>query len=126
MSFFRLLLLSLPLIGFAGAAAAATPSAPDGAMSDCVDLGANHEVFRYANQALLIADGDAHYKLSFGSGCDALTLTSNVDIASDGRPDRLCPQGTRIYAGPRSCTVQSARTISPEDYAIYKRKARAR
>jgi hypothetical protein len=127
MSSFRLLLLSLPLLAMAGTVAAATPNAtPDNAMSDCVDLGANHEAFRYSNQALLIADGDAHYKLSFGSGCDALTLTSNVDITSDGRADRICPQGTRIFAGPRSCSVQNVRTITAEDYAKYQRKARAR
>ena len=83
--FRRLLLLSLPLLAVTGAAAAATPaasasaSADNTAFSDCVDLSADHGAFRYGNQALLVADGDAHYKLGFGSnGCDALMASATV------------------------------------------------
>jgi hypothetical protein len=127
MSSFRLLLLSLPLLAAAGVAAAATPNAPsDSAVSDCVDLSANHEAFRYANQALLIADGDAHYKLSFGSGCDALMAAATVDIATDGQANRLCPKGTRVSARTYSCAVRQVQRISADDYAAYQRRARAR
>jgi len=127
-SFFRrLLLLSLPLLAIAGSATAAPPSGvASDVMADCVDLGTGHEAFRYANQALFIADGDSHYKLTFGLGCDALTLTSNVDIVTAGKADRLCPQGTHVYAGPRSCNVQRVMTITADDYMRYQRKARAR
>jgi hypothetical protein len=124
MSSFRLLLLSLPLLACAGAAAAAPPADP---LPDCVDLGANHEAFRYANQALLVADGDAHYKLSFaGDGCDALQAASSVDIATDGQPNRLCPTGTRVSARAKSCAVSKVSRISTDAYVAYQRRARAR
>ena len=124
---FRLILLSLPLLAITGAAAAATPDAPsDSAVSDCVDLGANHEAFRYTNQALLVADGDAHYKLTFGSGCDALMAAATVDIATNGQANRLCPSGTRVSARTYSCAVREVQRITPEAYTRYQRMARAR
>jgi hypothetical protein len=124
---FRLLLLSLPLLAVAGIAAAATPDAQsDSAVSDCVDLSANHEAFRYATQALLIADGDAHYKLSFGSGCDALMASSTVDVTTNGQANRLCPKGSRVSARTYSCAVREVQRISADEYAAYRRKARAR
>lgn len=124
---FRLLLLALPLLAMAGAAAAATPNATsDSAMSDCVDLSANHEAFRYSNQALLIADGDAHYKVSFGSGCDALMAAATVDITTGGQANRLCPKGSRVSARTYSCSVRQVQRISADDYAAYQHKARAR
>ena len=76
----RMLLLALPLLLVAGSAAAASP--PDAALADCVDLAAGHEAFRFGNQALLVADGDTHYKLSFGaSGCSALMASATVEAA---------------------------------------------
>ncbi|MFL6591624.1 MAG: hypothetical protein ACJ8GK_02805 [Luteimonas sp.] len=124
MSSFRLLLLSLPLLACAGAAAAAPPADP---LPACVDLGANHEAFRYANQALLVADGDAHYKLSFDSdGCNALQAASSVDIATDGQPNRLCPSGSRVTASAMSCSVSKVNRISADTYLAYQRRARAR
>ena len=128
MSSFRPILLVLPLLALAGAATAATPNASsDTAVSDCVDLSANHEAFRYTNQALLIADGDAHYKVSFGnSGCDALMAASTVDISTNGQANRLCPKGSRISARTYSCSVRQVQCITAEDYAAYQRKARAR
>ena len=123
----RLLLLFLPLLAFAGSVPAATPNAPsDSVMSDCVDLGADHQAFRYANQALLVADGAEHYKLSFGSSCDALMAAANVDIATDGQANRLCPKGTRVSARTYSCAVRQVQRISEDDYTAYQRKARAR
>ena len=127
MSSFRSLLLALPLLAIAGVATAATPNvSSDSAMSDCVDLGANHEAFRYTNQALLIADGDTHYKLSFGSGCDALMAASTVDISTDGQANRLCPKGSRVSARTYSCSVRQVQRITADDYAAYQRRARAR
>ena len=128
MTSFRPLLLSLPLLAFTSVAAAATPNVPsDSAMSDCVDLGADHEAFRYANQALLVADGDTHYKLSFGgSGCDALMAAATVDIATSGQANRLCPKGTRVSARTYSCAVREVRRITPDEYTAYQRKARTR
>jgi len=124
MSSFRLLLLSLPLLACAGAAVAAPPADP---LPACVDLGANHEAFRYANQALLVADGDAHYKLSFDAdGCSALQAASSVDIATDGQPNRLCPTGTRVSARAMSCAVAKVNRISADTYVAYQRRARAR
>ena len=126
-SFRRLLLLPLPLLALAGTATAAPPAdVPGGAFADCVDLGANHEAFRYANQALLVADGDSHYKLSFGSGCDALMAASSVDIATDGQVNKLCPAGSRVSARTYSCNVRQVQRISADEYAGYQRKARTR
>jgi len=124
MSSFRLLLLSMPLLVCAGVAAAAEPADP---LPDCVDLGANHEAFRYANQALLVADGDAHYKISFGvGGCEALMAASTVDIATDGQANRLCPNGSRVSARAKSCAVSKVSRISADRYVAYQRKARSR
>jgi hypothetical protein len=116
----RLLLLSLPLLAAASASA-------DTAFSDCVDLSANHEAFRYANQALLVADGDAHYKLGFGgNGCDALMTSTTVDIATNGQTNRLCPKGSRVVSPAKSCAVLSVQRLTPDEYTAYQRRARAR
>src|SRR6478672_1705472 len=122
-SFRRLLLLSIPLLAIAGTATAAPPAdMPGGPLADCVNLGADHEAFRYANQALLVADGDSHYKLSFGSGCDALMAASSVDITTDGQANRLCPTGSRVSARTYSCYVRHVQRISADEYAGYQRK----
>ena len=121
----RIPLLSLaPLLLAAGAAAAASPA---DRLADCVDLGAGHQAFRYGNQALLVADGDAHYKLAFGvSGCDALMASAGYTISTDGQPNRLCPSGTQVVTRASACAVRDVMRIAPEDYARYQRKARAR
>jgi hypothetical protein len=76
---------------------------------------------------LLIADGDAHYKVSFGgSGCDALMAAATVDITTDGQANKLCPKGSRVSARTYSCNVRQVQRISAEDYAAYQRRARAR
>lgn len=124
----RLLLLSLPLFALAGTASAASPAATpeDTAFSDCVDLGADHGAFRYGNQALLVADGDAHYKLGFGvSGCDALMASSTVDIATNGQVNRLCPEGSKVITRAQSCIVRSVQRLTPAQYTAYQRRARA-
>ena len=129
--FRRLLLLSLPLFAITGAAAAATPAAAtsspaETAFSDCVDLGADHGAFRYGNQALLVADGDAHYKLGFGAnGCDALMASATVDIATNGQTNRLCPKGSRVVTPATSCAVLSVQRLTPDEYTAYQRRARA-
>lgn len=123
----RLLLLTLPLLAVAGTATAASPADASGdTFADCVDLTASHEAFHYANLALLIADGDAHYKLGFGSGCDALTAAPSVDIATNGQANRLCPKGSRVSARTYSCNVRQVERISADEYARYQRKARTR
>ena len=129
MSSFRAHVLFLPLLLVAGAASAATPAtAPtDAPLSDCVDLGAGHDAFRFGNQALLVADGDAHYKVSFGgSGCSALMASATIDIATDGQANRLCPSGTRVTARAQSCAVRAVHRISADEYTAYQRRARAR
>lgn len=130
-SYFRLLLLSLPLLPVTGAAAAATPAATASAdnttFSDCVDLGADHGAFRYGNQALLVSDGDAHYKLSFGAtGCDALMTSATVDIDTNGQSNRLCPEGSRVVGRTQSCAVHGVKRLTPDEYTAYQRRARAR
>ena len=124
-SLHRVFLLALPLLAFAGTAAAVPPA--DATLADCVDLGAGHEAFRFGSQALLVADGDTHYKLSFGgNGCSALMASATVDIATDGEANRLCPSGSRVSARTQSCAVRAVQRISADDYAAYQRRARAR
>ncbi|HVI26641.1 MAG TPA: hypothetical protein VM576_10720 [Xanthomonadaceae bacterium] len=119
---FRPLLLALPLLLLAGAACAA-----DGAkqpLSDCTDIAPQHEAFRFGTQYLFVKDGDAHYRLSFGSGCGALTTATQVTVQTDGQANRLCPKNTRVETRSGICSARQIDLISAESYARYQRKAR--
>ena len=119
---FRPLLLALPLLLLAGVACAADSTKQP--LSECTDISAQHEAFRFGTQYLFVKDGDAHYRLSFGNGCGALTTATQVTIQADGQANRLCPKSTRVETRAGVCSARQIDRIGAESYARYQRKAR--
>jgi hypothetical protein len=118
-------LIALILIATATTAAqAATPVAPAAPLADCVDLGPQHEAFRFGSQYLLVQDGDNHYRLSFSGDCDAILHSSSPDIAAGGKSNRLCARGTRVSTGAYSCAVSRIDQIGADTYTRYRRRSR--
>jgi hypothetical protein len=123
MQYFRAI-TAVMLIAVAGVSQAQPPATPKVPLADCVNLGADHEAFRFGNQYLLVHDGDAHYRLSFYGNCEALGLATQVRISTSGEANRLCPKATRVESRTQSCTVRSVDRIDAADYARFQRKAR--
>jgi hypothetical protein len=118
-------LIALILIATATAAAqAATPAEPAAPLADCVDLGPQHESFRFGSQYLLVQDGDSHYRLSFSGNCDALLHSSSPVILADGKSNRLCARGTKVSTGTYSCAVSGVDQIGADTYTRYRRRSR--
>jgi hypothetical protein len=93
--------------------AAAAPEAIDG----CVDLGADRTLRHNGAQFLYVRDGEQHYRFGFRDGrCNAMTMTSKLKIATDGKENRVCPGTARLKAKGLTCLVTVAETISAEDY----------
>lgn len=119
-------LIALILIATATTAAqAATPATtPAVPLADCVDLGPQHEAFRFGSQYLLVQDGDNHYRLSFSGGCDAILHSSSPEIVADGKSNRLCARGTKVSTGTYSCAVSGIDQIGADTYTRYRRRSR--
>lgn len=104
-------------------ALAATLAAPASAslgepVEDCVDLGEARSLRHNGAQFLYVRDGADHYRLSFRDGrCDPMTMTSKLDLVTDGASNRICPSGTRLKARGRNCMVSGIERISDDDYA---------
>src|SRR5690606_37395142 len=67
--------------------AAALPAAASSAapLEECVQLSDAHRGTRAnGNRQLLLRDGDAHYRVSFGRTCETLARSSRIYIATDG------------------------------------------
>jgi hypothetical protein len=111
-------------IAIAGTAQARQPAPPKTPLNDCVNLGGDHEAFRFGKQYLLIQDGTAHYRLSFSGDCEALGLSSQVVIATAGEANRLCPQATKVNSRLHSCSVTGVDLIDADKYTRYKRMSR--
>lgn len=102
---------------------AGAQAAPKGeAVSDCVDLGAGHVVSRYGSQFVLVADGDARYRVNVDSGCDALGLATRLELSTAGQAGRVCPASTRVKTNEGSCDVESVQRIDAATYARFMRK----
>lgn len=93
-------------------------------LSDCVDLAPDRQMARFGSQYLLVKDGDTHYRIGFGGSCAAISMSTQVQIRTDGRNNRLCPSGTRVFAKRDSCIARGVMLISADKYDSYVRRAR--
>ena len=94
-------------------------------LADCVTLSSDHQLQRFGSQYLLVKDGEAYYRIGFGgSGCSAITLSSNLKIATEGQADRLCPADTRVITKRDSCAAREVKRVDENEYAKYVRKRR--
>ena len=91
-------------------------------LTDCVDLGVDHQAIRFGTQYVLIQDGDAHYRLHFNGSCDALTVATSIEISTDGQVNRLCPQKSRLASRMKSCSVRGVDLIDADTFDRYKRR----
>jgi hypothetical protein len=114
--------LAATLLVACAATAQARPAATQNPLNDCVDLGADHQAVRFGTQYVLIQDGDAYYRLHFNGSCDALTVATTVEISTDGKVNRLCPQKSRLASRMKSCSVRSVDLIDAETFERYKRR----
>ena len=110
------------LLAACAATAQARPAVTQNPLTDCVDLGADHQAVRFGTQYVLIQDGDAYYRLHFNGSCDALTVATTVEISTDGKVNRLCPQKSRLASRMKSCSVRSVDLIDAETFERYKRR----
>lgn len=94
-------------------------------LSNCVELGNDQQIIRAGGgDQIFLRDGQSHYRLEFARNCDAVMMTSNIKINSDGQPNRLCPVGTRVRAGTSTCSVETIELISSEEFAKHRQRAR--
>jgi hypothetical protein len=91
-------------------------------LTDCVDLGVDHQAVRFGTQYVLIQDGDAHYRLHFNGSCDALTVATSIEISTDGQVNRLCPQKSRLASRMKSGSVRGVDLIDADTFDRYKRR----
>jgi len=114
--------IAIVLLAACAATAQARPAATQNPLIDCVALGAGHEAVRFGTQYVLIHDGDAYYRLHFNGSCDALTVATTVEISTDGKANRLCPQHSRLASRMKSCAVRSVDLIDAGTFERYKRR----
>jgi hypothetical protein len=94
-------------------------------LTDCVELSADYQVARFGSQYLMVKDGDAHYRIGFGgSGCSAITLSSNVKIATDGKDNQLCPAASKVKTKRDSCAAREVMRVDEAEYEKYARRQR--
>ena len=122
MSIRHFLLVAVALTAAGGSQAATrVPGTP---LADCVQLGDSHEAVRFAKQYLLIKDTDAYYRVSFNGDCEALGVSSQVNISTDRQPNRLCPAKTRVESARDVCNVRRVDRIDAAGYQHYQKRAR--
>ncbi|MQP76014.1 hypothetical protein CQ393_08925 [Stenotrophomonas sp. MYb238] len=117
-----LIVLSLGAAAMLPVDAAAAGKSGD-APPTCVTLSGQHKAARVGTDGMVIADGDNHLRLDFGHYCDAMMKNSSVVLATDGRENVVCTQGSVLTSRAGSCPV---RAMYPIDEAEYQRRARRR
>lgn len=118
-----MIVLSLDAAAMLPVDAVAAGKRGDAAPSSCVTLSGQHKAARAGGEGMVIADDGKHLRLDFGRYCDAMMRSSNVVIATDGRDNVLCSEGSVVRSKAGSCAVRAMRTI---DEAEFKRHARRR
>ncbi|MCH1909670.1 hypothetical protein MKP15_12890 [Stenotrophomonas sp. Y6] len=116
------------VLGLAAAAmlpvdAVAAGKQGDATPASCVTLSGQHKAARVGGEGMVIADGDKHLRLDFGGYCEATMRNSNIVIATDGRQNVVCTEGSVVTSRSGRCAVRGMRAI---DEAEYKRLARRR
>ena len=118
----RLPIAFLLLAACATAAHAKDRSQP---LGECVDLSSDYQVARFGSQYLLVKDGDAYYRIGFGgSGCSAITLSSSVKIATDGKDNQLCPVASKVETKRDNCDAREVLRVDEIEYQKYARRRR--
>ena len=93
-------------------------------VQDCIELTPERSLRHNGAQFLYVRDGADHYRLSFRDGrCNAMTMTSKLDLVTGEAENRVCPEGSRVKARGQTCRVTGIERISEDDYA---RKLRRR
>ena len=105
-------------------AASAQAATGKEAVQACVDLSAAHKVLGYGSQLVLVADGDAHYRLKVDNSCDALATATRFQLSSAGQAGRICPEGTSVKTNDDNCDVTSVERIDARTYSRYLRSRR--
>lgn len=91
-------------------------------LTDCITLSDNHTAARAGGNALVVRDGEANYRLDFGSQCSATALSSRVVIATGKQANVVCPSGSTVSARHHQCAIRSALLISPQAYDRHARR----
>ena len=92
-------------------------------LTNCVELSPDYQVARFGSQYLMVKDGDAHYRIGFGgSGCSAITLSSSVKIATDGKDNQLCPAASKVKTKRNSCDAREVLRVDEIEYEKYARR----
>lgn len=115
---------TLLLVALAGLATAAHARQENEKLADCVDLPADYQAARFGSQYLLVKDGDNYYRIGFSGSCSAISLSSNVKIATQGQANRLCPNDTKISTKHDSCSAREVVRVDQDEYEKYARRQR--
>lgn len=117
-------LLFVALAGFAAVAHARQEHSrqENEKLADCVDLPADYQAARFGSQYLLVKDGDNYYRIGFNGSCSAISLSSNVKIATQGQVNRLCPNDTKISTKRDSCSASEVVRVDQDEYEKYARR----
>ena len=113
--------ISLVLLSVVATTASASTTEP---VTACVDLGPSQDIVRKGSgQQIFLRDGDAHYRIAFARGCTSVSMTSSIDISTDGQQNRLCPAGSTVRTKEERCAVSAVERISAEEFAKHKKRA---
>ena len=117
--------LPIAFILLAACATAAHAKDRSEPLADCVELSPDYQVARFGSQYLMVKDGDAYYRIAFGgSGCSAITLSSSVKIATDGKANQLCPAASKVKTKRDSCDAREVLRVDEIEYEKYSRRQR--
>lgn len=105
-----------------GLCAASAQAVAGEAIQECVELSGSQQVSRFGTQYVLVADGDAYYRLSVSSSCDGLQMATRFDVSADGQAGRICPSGTRVKLNKDDCKVSAVERIDETAYARYNKR----
>ena len=114
----------LLLITLATLASTALAREEEQKLAECVDLPATYQATRSGSQYLLIKDNDDYFRIDVGSSCNAIALSSNVTISTQGENNRICPAGTQVASKHSRCNVREITRIAQTDYDRNARKRR--
>ncbi len=120
---YLMIVLGLAAAAMLPADAVAAGRSGNAAPPSCVTLSGQHTATRAGVEGMVIADEGTYLRLDFGRYCDAMMRSSSIVIATDGRENVVCSQGSVVTSRAGRCPVRTMRAI---DEAEYKRHARRR
>ncbi|MGO1002978.1 DUF6491 family protein [Lysobacter sp. CA196] len=87
----------------------------------CVDLGAEAQLSRVGEKAVLVKDADNYYRLNVRKGCYDLSFTPQLVVIAEKTKGRLCPSGTRVKTQRDYCDIESVEKIDETAFRGYRR-----